>query len=806
MRRRPGIGGLQNAAAARDQYRLLGENVAKIRTDLMKEQLSTFRSQLEDFARKHKNDIRKNPAFRSQFHEMCAKVGVDPLASNKGFWAELLGIGDFYYELEGKPECVSKVVSLRMGGFEQKIDALLKEIDFSMCKVYTLLFPMGAKTGIYEFKYKIAAHVGFMVIYPISHDLNKFVKPPLSSYVHAGVQIVDICLATRPLNGGLINLQELRGLVCQRRKIAREAVSEDDCLRAISKLKVLYCFTNPQLVFDVIFLLECNDICGAWIFQVLGNGFEVISVGKKKLVRSVPTELNKDHNEILELAQMPRDSEPDVGWKHGRCIDGNKQKAVCNYCGHRILSGGVARLKQHLVGGFSNVKDCPNCPKEVKMAMKKLLLGRIIEKKEKEKREAEFNESLMDPPYRDDMVHVGDSDDDGVQYPSDCETEQQRIQHRLAVRASVADQWDADQRGRHRIGGSSGVGTSRAGGFGAGGSKSGAGTSRFSGLGAGGGSSGAGSSRAGGATARGRGTALKEVKWYRDSIGSFNRNAAVAGRQNTPPEQNREDYSDPIDLSDIFCEEGEEDPLFEWVKDVGEPLLDEAGGRPSSQIAQQMGVDVDEYMTTQSQGRDIDWSSSSSEAAPPSLSGGGDGDGDDDGGNESAQLGGGASGGGVGSVGGGSENIEMSLFTVEQNFDHTTQDEDHASRPAPRDQTYRRRRYKLMEVDESGHPIQNTDVGPMTATMDSLSIGSGRRDTSSSASYGFREEQIGFATVEEVERRLSWSSGRATDALETLLEEGLAMIDDGHRDGKRRYWFPCVSSISASVVTETPQV
>jgi hypothetical protein len=45
------------------------------------------------------SDIRKNPAFRSQFHEMCAKVGVDPLASNKGFWAELLGIGDFYYEL-----------------------------------------------------------------------------------------------------------------------------------------------------------------------------------------------------------------------------------------------------------------------------------------------------------------------------------------------------------------------------------------------------------------------------------------------------------------------------------------------------------------------------------------------------------------------------------------------------------------------------------------------------------------------------------------------------------------------------------
>jgi len=30
---------------------------------------------------------------------MCATIGVDPLASNKGFWAEVLGFGDFYYKL-----------------------------------------------------------------------------------------------------------------------------------------------------------------------------------------------------------------------------------------------------------------------------------------------------------------------------------------------------------------------------------------------------------------------------------------------------------------------------------------------------------------------------------------------------------------------------------------------------------------------------------------------------------------------------------------------------------------------------------
>lgn len=30
---------------------------------------------------------------------MCTTIGVDPLASGKGFWAQILGVGDFYYEL-----------------------------------------------------------------------------------------------------------------------------------------------------------------------------------------------------------------------------------------------------------------------------------------------------------------------------------------------------------------------------------------------------------------------------------------------------------------------------------------------------------------------------------------------------------------------------------------------------------------------------------------------------------------------------------------------------------------------------------
>jgi ESCRT-II complex subunit VPS22 len=56
----------------------------------------------------------------------------------------------------------------------------------------------------------------------------------------AGVQIVDICIATRSLNGGLIDLLELRKLLCQKRKTDLASLSADDCLRAISKLKVSF--------------------------------------------------------------------------------------------------------------------------------------------------------------------------------------------------------------------------------------------------------------------------------------------------------------------------------------------------------------------------------------------------------------------------------------------------------------------------------------------------------------------------------------------------------------------------------------
>lgn len=187
MRRGPGIAGLQQAARAREVARNTGDEVKKSNLQAMKEHMTKFRGNLEEFARKYRNDIRKDPVFRAQFQTMCANIGVDPLASNKGAWAQLLGFGDYYYEL--------------------------------------------------------------------------------------GVQVAEACWATRQYNGGIIEFGTLLKFVNRRRGAVAEPASEDDVLRAIKKL------------------------------AVLGNGFDVFTVGKVTYVRSVPGELNMDRNKILELAQ-----------------------------------------------------------------------------------------------------------------------------------------------------------------------------------------------------------------------------------------------------------------------------------------------------------------------------------------------------------------------------------------------------------------------------------------------------------------------------------------------------------------------
>ncbi|KAH6559974.1 hypothetical protein BASA50_006645 [Batrachochytrium salamandrivorans] len=185
--RRVGIHGLQQQARSKEGFQKAGEALATQQLEQMKDLLDKFKSNLEEFATKHKNDIKRDPVFRMHFQRMCNNLGVDPLASNKGFWSDILGFGDFYYEL--------------------------------------------------------------------------------------GIQIAEVCLATRERNGGLIDLDELASQIMKMRGKNAQAISRDDILRSIKTLKPL------------------------------GNGFDVVTIGSRSMVQSVPRELNADSSKVLALAE-----------------------------------------------------------------------------------------------------------------------------------------------------------------------------------------------------------------------------------------------------------------------------------------------------------------------------------------------------------------------------------------------------------------------------------------------------------------------------------------------------------------------
>jgi len=186
-----GIGGLQRQSQASAAYKPLSSAISRTQISDLQQQLSTFRDALTRFAKEHRNDIRRDPEFRQQFQRMCAAIGVDPLAGPRkgGWWAELLGYGDWTYEL--------------------------------------------------------------------------------------AIQIVEICVNTRDRNGGIIELSEVLRVVRRLRALGEgaEDVSEEDIVRSVHTL------------------------------SVLGAGYTIVNVGNRKMLRSVPQELDTDQASVLEVAQ-----------------------------------------------------------------------------------------------------------------------------------------------------------------------------------------------------------------------------------------------------------------------------------------------------------------------------------------------------------------------------------------------------------------------------------------------------------------------------------------------------------------------
>ncbi|KAI9313851.1 EAP30/Vps36 family-domain-containing protein [Dichotomocladium elegans] len=212
MRRHVGVSYFQKRDEIGNNFRQVGDGLAaqELEQASLQTQIESFQVNLKDFARKHANDIRKDPTFRAHFQRMCANIGVDPLASNKGFWANLLGVGDFYYEL--------------------------------------------------------------------------------------GIQIIENCMATRSRDGGLTEMDELRRRLEASRSDGRGNKQMDISEQVYRHNVNLKAYSSLQLFRD--------DIARAIrTLKPLSGGFEVIQIGNRKMVRSVPKELDKDQSALLLLAQ-----------------------------------------------------------------------------------------------------------------------------------------------------------------------------------------------------------------------------------------------------------------------------------------------------------------------------------------------------------------------------------------------------------------------------------------------------------------------------------------------------------------------
>eukprot|EP01128_Nolandella_sp_AFSM9_P000185 TRINITY_DN10366_c0_g1_i1.p1 TRINITY_DN10366_c0_g1~~TRINITY_DN10366_c0_g1_i1.p1 ORF type:complete len:243 (+),score=34.49 TRINITY_DN10366_c0_g1_i1:65-793(+) len=189
MRRRgkAGIGALADRRAARDRFNEQAAVIQQVDTERVQREIAIFKEQLTAFALKHKGNIDRDAVLRQQFSDMCLKIGVDPLTSAKGFWSEMLGVGDFYFSL--------------------------------------------------------------------------------------GVQVTEICINTRSINGGLLDLDSLLNLLRNHRGPQAPAISQNDIIRTIDHLKVL------------------------------GGGYEWFKIGERVIVQSLPLEMSPDHNSLLLLGQ-----------------------------------------------------------------------------------------------------------------------------------------------------------------------------------------------------------------------------------------------------------------------------------------------------------------------------------------------------------------------------------------------------------------------------------------------------------------------------------------------------------------------
>jgi ESCRT-II complex subunit VPS22 len=126
MRRKVGVSAVKSKQTQNELYGKTQATMEETKLTFVTEVMTAFQKSLSEFATKHKKRINSDPEFRQQFHAMCLSTGVDPLASGKGFWADILGVGDFYFELGVKIIQITVQTRSANGGIMSLKDLLVR--------------------------------------------------------------------------------------------------------------------------------------------------------------------------------------------------------------------------------------------------------------------------------------------------------------------------------------------------------------------------------------------------------------------------------------------------------------------------------------------------------------------------------------------------------------------------------------------------------------------------------------------------------------------------------------------------------
>ena len=101
----------------------------------------------------------------------------------------------------------------------------------------------------------------------------------------------------------------------------------------------------------------------------------------------------------------------DMAWQYCTAIDGDRKKTQCKFCGKKLMSGGITRLKQHLSGTSTDVAKCPIVPVEITRAIAAQMKGGQQKRAEKEKNKKQFEEAIRGTVRG---LDDDSSDDDGL--------------------------------------------------------------------------------------------------------------------------------------------------------------------------------------------------------------------------------------------------------------------------------------------------------------------------------------------------------------------------------------------------------